>query len=330
MNASDRSTFEQIRSYNKLIPDFASISVNIKHAIDNDFTFIYLLNSVLGFSGEPEVYKQQIASLEQLLEKLLKVNCTHLRITNLELVDYINKHYPEFNIHLSTSTEYTQLQQFQNAYKLFPCIKEFIPSYEVNKNFHLLKNLRKNMPNIDVELIADEGCISGCPLRIQHPIKKTIPQASVEEADTIFKNISPLYGYCYKLSTENYNEYLCKSKNIYPWELEYYKKIGCTKFKFVGRGVPYEGFQMNFYKYYMQGVEDPKSIENMNINLFVLRYRYTKPNELIRDYRVRDIRKYLPSIKYFIKNGKDCHYKCGVECNYCEEKAKKIEKVFNK
>lgn len=329
-NAPDRSTFEQIRLHDKNITCFENIENIIKESMDYGFKFIYLLNSVLGFSGQKDIYNNQISSLNRFLEKMLKAGCYNLRITNLELIDYIQQKYPEFNIYLSTSTEYTQLQQFQSVARYFPKIKEFIPSYEVNKDFHLLKNLGKNFPNIDIELICDEGCIPGCPLRIQHPIKKTILKTNPKEAMEIFDNISPLYGECYIYSDNNFYEYLCKLKVIYPWEIKEYGKIGVHKFKFVGRGVPFEQAQIKFYKYYLQGIEDPKSLDNLNINIFILRYRYSKTFHDSIDYKIKDIRKMLPDIKYFVNNGKDCHYKCGIDCRYCFNQAEKIRKFYSK
>ena len=141
LNAEDRSTFEQVRTFDKFIPDFKSIEDTIKYSQDNNIKFIYLLNSPIGFSPLAKYRDKQQENLSGLLEKLKKVGCYDVRITNYDILNYVSRNFPEFKIHLSTSTEYTMLEQFRNAKKLFPCITEFIPSYEVNKNFHLLINI---------------------------------------------------------------------------------------------------------------------------------------------------------------------------------------------
>ena len=331
IQASDRSSFEQIRTENE-IPNFEFVMPLIKYAKKNKFEFIYLLNSVAGFSNIQEVHEEQKKALDILMDKLRATGSNKVRVTNFQVVSYLKKYHPDFQIYMSTSCEYTQIAQFKNMMKLFPFIKEFIPSYEINKDFHLLKNLRKEFPDTEIELIADEGCIMGCPFRKEHALtqradlhqKKLFPDEN-EKFEHFF-----ISKKCYDLTTslQQYIEYLCLSRIIFPWEIDYYGDMGYRHYKLVGRTVPTNKMLLNYYYNYFNGIKNPHSIDNIPIRFFYFRYRYSRnlPVELL----VKDIKKHLPDIRYFVKNGKDCHYKCGSECKYCYNKAQQIIKHINK
>ena len=51
--------------------------------------------------------------------------------------------------------------------------------------------------------------------------------------------------------------------------------------------------------------------------------------EEFKNYKVKDIRPYLPEIKHFIKNGHLCSSICATECFYCYKCAQKIKKHLN-
>jgi len=330
-NAVDRTSFEQSRSYTPEINCFEDAQKYIEYSLEKGFDFIYLLNSVLGFAHEEEEFKKQEEALDKLLNKLRKINSLKVRVVDYRLLEYIKKNYPDFEIYLSTSTEYTRISQFQNVLKLFPYIKEVLPSYEMIRDFHFLKNLKKVMGNINIELIVNEGCMTGCPFRTQHPLffTRKVGQGDLKDCQYSFDKTVKYNHLCYSLTNSNYNNYLCTAKLIFPWQIKYYNEVGYNRFKFVGRDDSNSLSQrrLSSMECYLIGIEDEKLIEDIPINSIIHRYK------LILDiggykYSIKEIKDYLPSIEYFIENGKDCHYKCGTECTYCFDKAKKMDEVF--
>ena len=203
---------------------------------------------------------------------------------------------------------------------------------ENTRNFHLLSSLRKQFPKISIELIVNEVCTNGCPFRTQHHLSCTKDldilsfDVGVERRQKItsFLYLCSLGGWK-EITPHNYIEYICTYNTIYPWDIKYYAKYGINKFKFVGRDYPKQMSKslLKNYEFYFMGIEDESSIDNIPIKNLFSKYMF---NEMIPDYLIKDIKPYLPSIKYFIKNGRDCIYKCRSQCKYCYSKIQLIEK----
>lgn len=330
-NAVDRTSLEQARSFDPKINSFADAEKYIEYSLEKGFNFIYLLNSIQGMAHEDDEFKKQQDAVDKLLNNLRKLNTFKLRITDFRLLSYIKKNYPDFEIYLSTSTEYTKIAQFQNLLKIFPDLKEVIPSYEMNRDFHFLKNLKKVMGNINIELIVNEGCMTGCPFRIQHPLffTRRIGCSDLRLCQKSFSEVAKYSYMCFRITNRAYNEYLCKTNVIFPWDIKYYNDIGYRYFKFVGRDDKrkHSKYRLASMEFYLIGIEDDKLIKDIPINALIHRYKHLIDVSGY-SYTVGEVKDYLPSMEYFIKNGKDCHYKCGFECKYCYDKAKKLDEVF--
>ena len=107
---------------------------------------------------------KQLDKLDKLINKLRSEDLRKLRISNIQLMGYIAKHYPDMELYASTSFEYTQVKQIKNLMTQFPQIKQIVPSHDVNKNFKFLKTIRKLYPNLNIEIMLNEGCIGDVPL----------------------------------------------------------------------------------------------------------------------------------------------------------------------
>ena len=326
-NSTDCSGFEQLRVYTSDLFGFEYWAEIIKYSMDKGFDFVYLLNSPKSFLSESKMLDIQLEKLDRLLTKLKSVGVYKLRVANTQLLNYIIQKYPEFKLYASTSFEYMELKQFNNFLTLFPQIVEIVPSFDVNKNFTLLKNLRTKFPCVDIELMVNEGCISGCPFRIHHFL--SVPTNITE---TYMKR-SSLYTMDYFVKTCNeyyYNnlfEQICLSNIIYPWEISEYEKIGINKFKLVGRNDKNFNTEKyaDYYLTYLKGIDDYKNIENENfrsLNHYI--YGITNLN-----IKIKDIKKYLPNIMHFVKNGHMCASICGSQCKYCYECADNIKTKLN-
>jgi len=322
-NSPDFTGFEQGRVNWDFDTPFEYWKPLIEYSLDNNFSFIYLLNS-------PKIYTQfdnlneHLEKLDKLINNLRKLNCNKARVCNPQLMEYLNKNYPDIELYLSTSAELQSIKQYSNLFAIFKNIKECVPSWDVNKNFKLLKNLRKKFPNIKVELMVNEGCIPACPIRTSHNIY--ITGLAEEKFNSIFS--SRFYSKkCTAIKDKNFHFYLCNANVIYPWEIGEYSKIGINNFKLVGRNHDEfrTGEYFNYYRYYLKGIDSIENIIDTPVRYF---NNYISTGKNIK-YTVRDIKKYLPDIKHFVKYGDLCTSRCGAECRYCYKCAEKIEKVFN-
>ncbi len=320
-NCSGNPGFGQSRTNHQIVDIDYWLDL-IKYTINKGFDFVYLLNSPKSFMSESKIFDIQLEKLDKLLKKLKDAGCYKLRVSNTQLLGYLIKNYPEFKLYASTSFEYTQLNQYRLFFELFPQVVEIVPSYECNKNFELLKNLKKINPYMSIELMVNEGCLKGCPLRMHHNF--AIPLVctnTLKSRETIY---TPNYFciLCHKCtSNEKIFKSLCNPNLIYPWEIKEYSKLGINKFKLVGRNS--DDFivtgNKDIYEVYLKGVDDYKQIENecySNLNIY---HGDVKT-------KIKDIKPYLPDIKYFMKNGHLCSSVCGVKCHYCDKCAENIKK----
>lgn len=322
-NCPDASGFEQIRVRYKAKTDLEHWEKLIAYAIENGFDFVYLINTPKAVTDIDKILEIQLEKLDILIQRLKKLGCTKLRISNTQILDYVLKHYPDIEVYASTSFEHTQLRQYKIFLEMYPQIKEIVPSFEVNKNFTLLKNLRKLCKNTDIELMVNEGCLSGCPIRTHHNLSN--PYMMSEKY--MDRDISLTYRLfnlkCTEFINNNYYDCLCKTNVILPWEIEKYAKIGINKFKLIGRNTVlfFNGEYIDFYDIYLSGIDNIKQIEDKP-------YRTLNHAICHTDFplTVKEIREYLPKIEHFIKNGHLCASICGNECNYCFECAKRLEK----
>ena len=320
--ASDVTGFESCRTIIEKSTDFNYYKETISYLREKNFDFIYLLNSPKPLFIESEYFKKQLERLDKLINNLKSIQCYNLRVSNIQLIQYLLKNYPEMNIYASTSFEYTQLKQYQNFITTFPTVKQIVPSHDVNRNFTLLKNLKKLYPNINIELLANEGCLGGCAFRIGHSMSFPMffsHKIYEHEEDLLPKAYVNLCG---KLLHQNFFLKICTSNAIYPWQIEEYGKIGIKNFKLTGRALP--SFENGEYfkniLTYLKGIDDYKSIENEKFKSLL---EYISGEAF--GYKIKDIKPYLPDLKYFYKHGQMCASVCQAECFYCNQCAEKMK-----
>lgn len=321
INSPERTCFEQSRSILPNLSSFNDWKPLIKSSQDIGMDLIYLINSPRPLLFEFNIFNKFIDNLNRLIEKLLSSNINKLRITHPHLISYISEKYPEIDILASTSMEYAQLGQYRNLLKLFPNIKQIVPSHDVSKNFKLLKNLKASYPNVDIELLTNEACKKSCPLRLFH---------SSAISYKIITKKNPIPSFCYPLRCidiypDDIITALFLSNFIMPWEIEEYSKIGINNFKFVGREAEYfiKSDSFDYILKYLKGIEDIKFIEN---HKFVNFLHYFKIADL--DITIKQIKPYLPKIEHFKKFGHLCSSVCGTECTYCFDCAEKFKKDY--
>ena len=299
----------------------------IEHSLSYGVDFIYLLNSPNRLPVENPDFEQRLEKLDKLLNELRNIGVNKLRIAEHKLLSYISDKYRDFDIYSSTSFELQTIAQYQNFMFMHPKVKQIVPSHDSIKNFMLLKNIKKLFPNVEIELMVNEGCINGCPNRYGH---------AGEFMDKFFQikntNISNDFftkTFCHRLEKQNTIFTLVKSNIIYPWEIDEYSKIGINKLKFVGRDGYSEDFNrhLNHFYLYLKGIDNVKNIENSSIDELI---HHLFGSIKLNNLKVKDIKNLLPNISHFKKHGNLCATNCGISCNYCYKCAEKIEKLFIK
>ena len=319
--------FEQARNFAFEYSGWEYWKQLIAYTLESNCEFIYLLNNPRPLAVENSDFLKQLEKLDILLNELKKLGVKKLRIASAQLSSYIGEHYKNFEILASTSLEYKTICEYQNLIYFHKEVKQIVPSSDINKNFKLLTVLKKSYPNIQFELMVNEGCLKGCPNRILHEMI-SIDTPVVINNDVCLSNSYAAY-FCNIISKKYPIQNFVINTNIFPWEIKQYKNIGITNFKFTGRENYYYYFEelLNAYRNYLKGVDDIKLIKNCDLGMFTQHFML---NKHIRQLKIKDYKKYLPEIKHFKKYGHLCASKCGVECKYCYKCAEKIQKVFEK
>ena len=296
-------------------------------SLEKGVDFIYLLNSPLPFDLKNPSFNKQLEKLDNLLSELKKLGINKLRAANPQLMSYLGKNYIDFDIYASTSLDYKTIFEYQNFIMLHKEIKQIVPSHDINKNFKLLKNIKHDYPDLDIEIMVNEGCMKGCPHRNLH--ESIQYDNSVKKAD----DLTLSGGYCLKCCNYVMNKYpfysLTLNNNIFPWEIEEYSKIGINKFKLVGRDAftyRIKGYLDEYYLYF-KAIDDYKSVEDVSIITFI---HHLLGSYELSELKTKDIKHLLPKTDHFKKYGHLCASHCGVECRYCYKCAEKIQKVFEK
>ena len=142
----DKTGFEQTRTAYKIKTKSDYWFERIIYAMEKGLDFIYLLNSPKPLLFESPHLTKQLAKLDNLINNFRKYGIKKIRISNIQLMDYISQNYPDMELYGSTSYEYSSIKQYRNLLKAFPQIKQIVPSHEVNKNFKLLIKYKRTIP----------------------------------------------------------------------------------------------------------------------------------------------------------------------------------------
>ena len=319
--------FEQTRNQLLDKTDFSFWRGLARYSIEKGFDVIYCLNSPRPLSIENPNFPLQIEKLHKLLNELEKIGLNKLRVASPKLMSYIYKYFPQFEILGSTASDYKIIQEFNFLKQVHSYVKEIVPSHNVNKNFMLLKNIRKL--GFELEIMVNEGCIQGCSNRFEHECTYTDNNIELYTKEPLFQEFYCKWN-CSRIERQNPLLYMVKGNHIYPWEISEYEKIGITKFKLNGRDgmTDNNNSQSDFLgmiQTYLKGVDDIKNIENLPVINFVSN---SMMKDKLKNLTVKKIKKYLPNIRHFVKYGYLCSSICGYKCNYCYKISEKIQNVF--
>lgn len=324
-NIDELSGLEQSRGINPSVRTADDFYDAVKYVKSKGFNFVYLLNSTRSMNKKQAEYPKITKNLNNIIERLRDLDCKSYRVGNTSVIQYLLERYPDVDIRTSTTLGYTSITQYKNLIKTYPQISEFCLHYDNNHDFKLLKNLVTSIPNVTKEVIVNELCIKGCPFRNSHYsylYSNFINLCDREHHEYFINN-------CHHIFFENLWETICKSNIIYPWWIKSYEDIGITNFKIAGRGYGQDIDIVKYYANYLKSVESDILMMNMDFFSFFQNKSYACLNKnFLPKIKVRDVIEYLPDVNHFIQAGQLCDSICGMDCNYCFEKAKILNEKF--
>lgn len=300
--------FQSPRGENGNIKSFNDFAKYVKYAKKQGFNFVYTLNSPKTFLDAE--FKEKSKVLHKLLDNLEKIECTNLKVANTQLLNFLRDTYPQFEISASTSFEFHTLKQYTNLLEKYPSIKSINLTLDENRNFRLLKSLKEKFPKVEIELMANEACLYGCPARIAHPC------SGVDFCEYI--NEIKKQGLLF----------VCQSRHIYPWDLEYYSAMGINNFKIM-KGSRANITKLDFLETYLDVIENNGC--NYTVSDYFEKYLFKQKSPEIKNKNILlcNIKEYLPDMKYFVENGHRCSDDCGVNCRYCYKCVEKLAKILS-
>lgn len=301
--------FQINRGENPNIRSYQDFFKYARYAQDKGFKICYLMNSSKVFSEKN--FNSIKSEFYKILNLLQKNHIDEIKFANTQVATLINESKYKFKLSSSTAAEYNSVEQYQNLAKNFDNVKFADVAIDQAQNFGFLRNLRKALPDMKLELMINEYCLKGCPSRISHVTERY------------------LYTFnCHRLANEDEAYFLIKSSAIYPWNLEYYSAIGINNFKYVA--TQNDGMRSNYHNLkpmdlYLGMVE--YGIENYTAKDFfngIYFKRFCKDDRI----RLKEVIPYLPDIKHFVKYGDKCATRCGVDCDYCQVCAKYLNRFL--
>ena len=299
------------RGVNNNVKNYNDFKKYVQYAYDNGFDFTYLMNSSKVFSQKDFLsFKDEFLYL---IDYLKKLGVKNVKVGNTQVCSLLQEFAPnEFNLHASTVFEYHNISQYNNLFENYKGFKLIDIAIDENTNFPYLKGLRKKYPDIKLELMVNEPCLKGCPARISHSAEY---QFCVYQCKKLMQKIGSI-------------KYFFKQVAIMPWNLEYYSAIGINNFKYLPAGE--EGDRVNFSRAiclnnYFDIIEN--GIDNYSAEEFFSKVFPLYLN-LQKNIKLSEIIDLFPDIKHFVKYGDRCISRCDVDCFYCMDCAKKIEKVL--
>lgn len=319
-NADGKSGFEQNRMIDTRIRNLDEFLRYVEAVQNKGITFVYLMNSLRKMSYQ-EFYKNE-KRLRLFLKTLLSNGISCIRVASPLLIDYLMCNFPEVNVLCSTSQEYYSIKQYRNLLSSYKNIKQIIPSWEKNRNFSFLESFVELFPETDIELMVNEGCISGCPFRLHHSL---IDPESSKSKNTRFSHF--FTDECSRIMDQNFWLAVSMLNVIYPWQIDTYYNLGINHFKLVGRNSSkfYDGSYIEIYECYLKGIDDVNQILDKPVFLFNNNFCNSR---LSPSYTVRDLMPLLPDIEYFSKTRPRCEDLCGTKCTKCYECAEVLEKTY--
>lgn len=302
----------------------------VKRMQENGITFQYCLNSTKTMTAE-DLYAAR-PRIFRLCDSLLRNGITHLKVSTLILFDFIQGYYGDaFTYYLSTTREYSSIDQYGKLLDMNPLIKEVCLPSDLNKDFMFIQTFLERFPNVELEAMVNEGCMYACPWRKDHTPHSSGTHTSAlrhkitsGESDMPERMITYYTKMCNTCRIDNPYVEFYKRRSLQPYEIGNYSQLtGLTKFKYAGRDID-TGYLLDSLKNYLIGIEDISAIEHLPWNYF---NNYSYNGRMNNVYTIGDLIKdrLVEDLEYYRIHGHECHAKCGIRCRRCYGMAERLQ-----
>ena len=290
--------------YNNTIKNYKDFASYVHHAIDNGFEVRYLLNSPKPMNEED--FNKVKDDFYRLIDDIYASGIKQVKVSTPQVANLVYTHNPNMKFATSTIFELFTLQQYDNLINNFPNIEVIDIEKDHNQNFLFLKNLKSMHPNVDLEIMMNEGCMKGCCSRYS----------------CMCSSVTSRWKIGCKQSRDQHNTF--NTGMIYPWNLPYYSAINVNHFKFVpehqraeDKDMPSVNQFLHIAEYGIYDCDKEKLVNELR-----LPEEYSKlPRETIIDNVLKPL---TADMDYFVKYGHLCSTRCHSECTYCYDKQKKL------
>lgn len=215
------------RSSNAVVSVDKNYAVQFRQYLrEKGIRFIYLLNAPFRINADI----QQRIALEKYISWVLQdIGPDALMISSYELMKYVRSFSKEIPIYISTIAGVKKPDDVKKIIDISPT--RVVPHHDLGKDWKALVTLAAfcNKEGIEIEIMATESCLLGCPKRQEH---YTYLAGKTKDA--------PFHTKCNSRKLTHPREFLLSGGVIRPEDLHIYEDIGIKYFKITGRSKPAE------------------------------------------------------------------------------------------
>ena len=296
----------------------------VKKAHSMNIRFSYTLNATA--MGNLEYTDEGQKKISEFLKWLDGINIDSVIVANPFLAMLAKKHFPSFEISVSSAASVDSLRKAQYWQELgASSIK--LP-LAINRNFPLLKSLAENTKT-DMTAMVNQLCLFQCPLERYHTITTNTDSRIIQRGEDAPAFLDWCRLKCNQTRWSNPSE-LIKSPIIRPEDVPLYQRYGIKYFKIIGRNKNMRAKIINIIEAYTKTKWEGNLLDIVGVNA------NPPPYELRQFYPESEFKRYFSEplyyidnaqldgfIDYFIENGDKCSYMCGT-CQYCDEVARRV------
>ncbi len=209
------------------------LAAHVRQANEAGIAFNYLLNA--SCLGNLEITRKGQKKINKLLAWIDEIGCTSVTVATPFMLKLVKTRYPRLKVRISVFGGIDRVRKAQMWDEMgADCI--VLDSILVNREFKTLKQIRKSV-NCDLELMANNNCLTGCALSPMHM------NALAHAGQSGHKNKGFFVDWCFLKCTEmklkdpvNY----IRSEWIRPDDIPVYEEMGYDLFKIAERDLPTE------------------------------------------------------------------------------------------
>jgi len=315
-------------------------ALHVKEAHQNGLQFNYLLNT--SCLGNLEWTASGQKRIRQLFDWLVYIKVDQVTVAIPYLLELAKKCYPQLKVAISTQAgiDTVERARFWND---LGADKLTLSVVDVNRNFGLLKRIRKNV-KCELQLIANLLCLYRCPFYKYHSVLNAHASQSGYRLKGFVIDYCSLKCTSYRLS---HPVEFIRSLWIRPEDTHYYEDAGIDSIKLVDRGMNSEAISLiaNAYskRRYDGNLLDlmPHATKNIMFQdsglMHKLRY-FLRPL-LVNIFRLQKGRGLFSGTRIYIDNNKldgfinhflssDCSLRSCQECTYCQNVSNEVLKIY--